>query len=559
MYNFFIGLCIFGLQIFVSAFLFTGCGATSFGAGHQADINIVAEDINTVRGNENLPPLIIDSFLNRTAGDRAAAAVSTDVGLSEETPLPRIIKSGCFARFALSHGATGANVKKAVENLIADPLGISKITHSGVTHMGIGIAKKRGERIVILDLARVMAPIKPGEAHAEIVSMAVRKRDLNNVPPLKVDENLDKAARDMAQRFMAREETSDRLIEKAQAAIESKKFALGMVTISFQVADDLNSVIIPERTSDPALAFIGIGVAQGNHPDHETGSIAVTLFLAEPQTAHAATRKITDLPPAKAVPLGKSHSRGTILEQAWLATLVGKHASAARLFEKAYRTSKKPILLYEAARAHARNDKLDKSLKLMRKYAKLVEGEDLASAKEKIQLLEAGKSIFSQSEAAVMSHEARRFFVMGQRLFEQGEWEGAIDAFQQAFAYAKHPDILYNIGLAHLKAGRLGTAMDFFAEYQRIVPEAQNVDQAKQLFGIGVELYNVGQFEAASKRFAMAYSFLPIPDLVYNLALCYKAMGQKAEAVKLLREFLDSGPSESEATDAREMIKEISP
>ena len=106
-------------------FLCTGCGAASSGTGHQADINIVAEDINTVRSNENLPPLIIDPFLNRTAGDRAAAAASADGKLSEETPLPRIIKSGCYARFALSHGATGANVKKAVENLIADPLGIS--------------------------------------------------------------------------------------------------------------------------------------------------------------------------------------------------------------------------------------------------------------------------------------------------------------------------------------------------------------------------------------------------------------------------------------------------
>ena len=540
-------------------FLCTGCGAASSGAGHQADINIVAEKINLARSNEKLPPLIVDSFLNRTAGDRATAAVSAGGELLEETPLPRIIESGCYARFALSHGATGASLKKAVENLIADPLGISKITHSGVTHMGIGIAPKRGERIVIIDLARVMEPIKPDEAHAEIVSMVDAKRDLNNVPPLKVDENLDLMAMDMARRFMAREEASDRLIEKAQADIESKKFALGMVTISFQVSDDLSSVIIPERTSDPALAFIGIGVAQGNHPDHETGSIAVTLFLAEPQTAHAATRTITDLPPAKAVPLGKSQSRGTILDQAWLATLVGKHASAARLFEKAYRTSKNPKMLYEAARAHARNEKLDKSLKLMRKYAKLVEGDDLASAQEKIKLLEAGKSIFTQNQAAKMSHEARRFFVMGQRLFEQGQWEGAIDAFQQAFAYAKHPDILYNIGLAHLKAGRLGTAMDFFAEYQRIVPEAQNVDQAKQLFGLGVELYNVGQFEAASKRFAMAYSFLPIPDLVYNLALCYRAMGKKAAAVKLLREFLDSGPSESDAAAIREMIEEISP
>jgi FimV-like protein len=259
------------------------------------------------------------------------------------------------------------------------------------------------------------------------------------------------------------------------------------------------------------------------------------------------------------VPTGKvAASKGSLADQAWIATLAGNHRKAAKLFEKAYAKTKQPELLYEAARAHARDGATKKALKTMNRYAELAEGEDLAKAAEMVAKLEKGESIFGQSEEKQLNVEAQRWLLMGRNLFERGEWDGAIDAFQQAYTYAKHPDIIYNIGLAHVRAGRVGEALNFFEEYQRTVPEATNVEEAKQLFSIGVELYRLGQFEAASRHFAMAYGMLPIPDLVYNLALCYKAMGDIAEAQRLLREFIDSGPSKKDKAEAEKMLKELS-
>jgi len=194
----------------------------------------------------------------------------------------------------------------------------------------------------------------------------------------------------------------------------------------------------------------------------------------------------------------------------------------------------------------------------MQRYAELVEGEELKKAAELAARLERGESIFPASAEGQLSVEAQRFLLIGKRLFEQGEWDGAIDAFQQAYSYARHPDIIYNIGLTHVRAGRVGEALNFFEEYQRCVPEARNVDEAQQLFNIGVELYRLGQFEAASRHFAMAYAVLPIPDLVYNLALCRKALGQKEEAQRLLREFIDSGPDPKDKADAEAMLDELS-
>ena len=133
-----------------------------------------------------------------------------------------------------------------------------------------------------------------------------------------------------------------------------------------------------------------------------------------------------------------------------------------------------------------------------------------------------------------------------------------MDAFQQAYTYSKHPDIIYNIGLTYLRAGRLGEALDYFSEYRKSVPKVSNADEAKQLFIIGVELYQAGQFEAASNNFALAYAFAPVPELIYNLGLCYKAMGQKDEALRFFREFIHTDPPKKERVEAEGMIRQLS-
>jgi tetratricopeptide (TPR) repeat protein len=393
---------------------------------------------------------------------------------------------------------------------------------------------------------------------AELLKRVEASRKRNSAAPLAVDVNLDAAAKRIAVDYMAGKGTSDALIAAVQKEVGGAGFSFGRVTIAFQVVGDALDLAIPERTNDPALAFVGVGLAQGNHPAHEPGSIAFALIAAEPQGANAQERPASDLPPPKAVPAGGAASKGSLVDQAWVLTLVGSHEKAAALFEQAYRKLKTPSLLYEAGRAHARAGKNDRAIACLEEYAGLVTGGAKAEAEKMIATLKAGGSIFDTTGSAAMSLEAKRFFVIGQRLFEQGEWDGAIDAFQQAYAYAPHPDLLYNIGLAHLKAGRVGAALDFFAEYQRLVPQASNVEQAKQMFELGVELYRVGQFEAASKRFAMAYAFMPIPDLVYNLALCHKAMGEKEEAIRLLREFLDANPDTPDRAMIEAMIADLS-
>jgi hypothetical protein len=536
-----------------------GCGGTQR-PGWEADERTVVEAINAGRTEQGLPPLAVDADLARAARERVDLVAARNAVEPDATPLPRIVAAGCYARFAMSHEARGPSVAAAGGAIVANPLAASKARHPSLTHLGVAFAKTREAAFVVIDMARLVPRLEPGPAREAVAARIREKRVSNSALPLEWNAGLDRLAASVAEGFMAGGGDSNALIAEAQGQIAAESFAMGRVIVTFQVAGSLDAIVIPERTSDPALAFAGLGLAQGNHPDHEAGAVAVALFLAEPQTSHDAARELPDLPPPRAIPTGGAAAgKGSLADQAWVATLAGNHRKAAALFEKAFAKAKQPALLYEAARAHARDGNTRAALAAMLRYADLVDGEEQAQAAGLAATLERGESIFPSSGEAQLSVEAQRFLLIGKRLFEQGEWDGAIDAFQQAYSYAQHPDIIYNIGLTHVRAGRVGEALNFFEEYQRSVPAARNVEEAQQLFSIGVELYRVRQFEAASRHFAMAYAVLPIPDLVYNLALCRKALGQKAEARRLLREFIDSGPSPKDRADAEGLLRELEP
>jgi tetratricopeptide (TPR) repeat protein len=546
------------LAVVVSSFLFLGCGGAITASSQRAVNTAVVSEINLERKAEGLTPLAEDPILNRSARERVLKAVARGGTQPDPNRLPYLISQGSYSRFALSQEVEAKTVQEVKEKLIDDPLVKSITMHPRLTHVGIGIAKGNTGVFAVIDLARIAPTVDLKAAKKILIERIQKKRQGNSVVPLKFESELSDKARQIASAFIKGHASSDQLIAEAQGEVGGQHFSLGRTTIAFQVVRDFSSVRVPPRTSDPALAFAGIGLAQGNHKDHEPGSLAVVLLLAEPQTAHDSKRKVSNLPPPKSARGKKAANRGSVVDRAWIATLSGNHKKAAALFKQAYKAKKEPGLLYEAARAYARDHMYQAAIHAMAKYARLVEGKDKEKALEMLGKLKRKESIFATSKQAKMSVEAKRFFVIGQSLFDQREWGGAVDAFQQAYTYSKHPDIIYNIGLTHLRAGRLGEALDYFGEYQKSVPRVNSANEAKQLFVIGVELYQAGQFEAASTNFAMAYAFAPFPELIYNLALCYKAMNQKEEALRFLREFVHTDPPKKERIEVEKMIRQLS-
>lgn len=518
-------------------------------------------DANQQRNQQKLAALTLNDQLSNTATERARA-VANGAKEKETDALQRLVKSGVFARFALSTVVKTSSAEAAYHELFSNPLHAGKLQHNGISHIGFGMATGNGKTFLVVDMARLVESVDEKKLAAALLSRINHNRSRIKAPPLKDEANLMAAANRMNTEFMTSGTGEDMLVDSIRTELSGKQMTLGKITISFQTASVSADLSLPERTSDPSARYIGMAVHQGNVPNQDPGALVMTIILAAPPADADTTSQASHLPPPRAMPDGhKPDTKASVEEQAWLATLVGNHKKAAALFLKAFKRAKEPRFMYEAARAHARNGENVAALDKMKRYAGLCESScsdaEKQTAKDMIKKLEKGESIFSTSKQAKYNVEAKRFFILGQKLFSDGQWEGALDAFSQAYTYAPHPDLIYNMGLAHLKAGHVGDALDFFQEYQRQVPEAQSADQAQQLFSMGVELYNVGQYDAAAKRFTMAYSFLPLEEILYNLALCHMALEEKKEALRIFQELADKTADDDKKAEYRKMIEEL--
>ena len=69
--------------------------------------------------------------------------------------------------------------------------------------------------------------------------------------------------------------------------------------------------------------------------------------------------------------------------------------------------------------------------------------------------------------------KAKQAYVYGTQLFEEGDYMGAIQAFDRAYSITQKYEILFNIALAYQFSGDLETAKETFIEYQRVAPTSQ--------------------------------------------------------------------------------------
>ena len=85
-----------------------------------------------------------------------------------------------------------------------------------------------------------------------------------------------------------------------------------------------------------------------------------------------------------------------------------------------------------------------------------------------------------------VSEEARRHFDRGMAAVEMAkspeDYESAIKEFEQAISLAPDwPDIYYNLGLVHEKAGNLNDAIMNLKQYLRLAPNASDAEMVKSL------------------------------------------------------------------------------
>lgn len=86
---------------------------------------------------------------------------------------------------------------------------------------------------------------------------------------------------------------------------------------------------------------------------------------------------------------------------------------------------------------------------------------------------------------------------------------------------------------------------------------ADNPSEARQHYQKGKQLFDSGDYRGAMGEFATADRLAPSPLLEFNIALCHERLGEKAEAVRRYRLYLDRVPDAQNRAQVEQKIKAL--
>jgi hypothetical protein len=82
-------------------------------------------------------------------------------------------------------------------------------------------------------------------------------------------------------------------------------------------------------------------------------------------------------------------------------------------------------------------------------------------------------------------------------------------------------------------------------------------DVARAHYQAGKRLFDGGDYRGAIAEFAKAQAAAPSPILEFNIGLCHDRLGEKAEAVRRYKLYLEKDPSATNAAAVRDKIKAL--
>lgn len=86
---------------------------------------------------------------------------------------------------------------------------------------------------------------------------------------------------------------------------------------------------------------------------------------------------------------------------------------------------------------------------------------------------------------------------------------------------------------------------------------ADNTAEARQHYQKGKQLFDSGDYRGAMAEFASADRLAPSPLLEFNIALCHERLGEKSEAVRRYRLYLDRVPDAQNRTQVEQKIQAL--
>ena len=87
--------------------------------------------------------------------------------------------------------------------------------------------------------------------------------------------------------------------------------------------------------------------------------------------------------------------------------------------------------------------------------------------------------------------------------------------------------------------------------------DAQRLRAARTHYENAVSHYNLDEIEAALEEFREAYRFKPDPSFLFNIAQCYRKLGQREAAIDFYRKYVRASPDATNRAEAERRIAEL--
>jgi hypothetical protein len=188
-------------------------------------------------------------------------------------------KANIKTAVVLENVARAYGVGEAHAGLMNSPGHRANMLSSAATHVGIGVVLGEdvsGRREMFITQVFIRIPPKVDRG---VAANLVRDR-INAVRPVEVDTRLSDVAQDLAD-GLAAGKPRDALWPGAKKKLDAFNRSYARVGSVTSAVADMDSVDGKQMLGDYKADAIGVGIAQGNHPDIGEGAVWIVVLMAE--------------------------------------------------------------------------------------------------------------------------------------------------------------------------------------------------------------------------------------------------------------------------------------
>lgn len=235
------------------------------------------------RAKQNLPPLKLDTRLvsvaRKHSDDMLATGQVAHVSPTTGSAADRVKADSIRTAIVLENVARAYGVAEAQTGLMNSPGHRANILSNEVTHVGVGITlgddvAGRRELLVTQVFIHVPSVIDPAKVRKQAMKQIRKLKPMTSSPDLQV----------IAQKFaaaIARGVSTKDASARASKSLDVNRGGFARVSTLVTTVADIASFNPKGALGGAAVRYMGVGIAQGDHPVMGDGAIYIVVLLGE--------------------------------------------------------------------------------------------------------------------------------------------------------------------------------------------------------------------------------------------------------------------------------------